>query len=51
MIVVVNAYHVRIPLRRRIRHASQIRKETDNLPFRCVWRRQRNDFVFSVRMI
>lgn len=35
-IVVLTAYHVRIPLRRRIRHASHTRTETDNLLVRCV---------------
>ncbi len=34
-IVALNAYHVRIPLRRRIRHASHTRTETDNLVVRC----------------
>jgi muconate cycloisomerase len=35
-IVALTAYHVRIPLRRRIRHASHTRTETDNLLIRCV---------------
>jgi muconate cycloisomerase len=35
-IVEVTAYHVRIPLRLRIRHASHRRTETDNLVVRCV---------------
>ena len=35
-IVALTAYHVRIPLRRRIRHASHTRTETDNLVVRCV---------------
>ncbi|HEY7152962.1 MAG TPA: dipeptide epimerase [Gemmataceae bacterium] len=35
-IVALTAYHVRIPLRRRIRHASHTRTETDNLLVRCV---------------
>jgi muconate cycloisomerase len=35
-IVALNAYHVRIPLRRRIRHASHTRTQTDNLIVRCV---------------
>jgi L-Ala-D/L-Glu epimerase len=34
-IVALNAYQVRIPLRRRIRHASHTRTETDNLVVRC----------------
>ncbi len=32
----LTAYHVRIPLRRAIRHASHKRTETDNLLIRCV---------------
>jgi L-alanine-DL-glutamate epimerase-like enolase superfamily enzyme len=35
-IVALNAYQVRIPLRRRIRHAAHTRTETDNLLVRCV---------------
>ncbi|HWG43619.1 MAG TPA: dipeptide epimerase [Gemmataceae bacterium] len=35
-IVALTAYQVRIPLRRRIRHASHTRTETDNLVVRCV---------------
>ncbi|HTU22151.1 MAG TPA: dipeptide epimerase [Gemmataceae bacterium] len=35
-IVALTAYQVRIPLRRRIRHASHTRTETDNLLVRCV---------------
>jgi L-alanine-DL-glutamate epimerase-like enolase superfamily enzyme len=35
-IVELTAYHVRIPLRRPIRHASHTRTETDNLIVRCV---------------
>jgi muconate cycloisomerase len=35
-VVELTAYHVRIPLRRRIRHASQSRSETDNVLVRCV---------------
>ena len=35
-IVALNAYQVRIPLRRRIRHAAHTRTETDNLIVRCV---------------
>jgi muconate cycloisomerase len=35
-IVELTAYHVRIPLRRPIRHASHRRTETDNLLVRCV---------------
>jgi muconate cycloisomerase len=35
-IVALTVYHVRIPLRRRIRHASHTRTETDNLIARCV---------------
>jgi L-alanine-DL-glutamate epimerase-like enolase superfamily enzyme len=35
-IAALTAYHVRIPLRRRIRHASHTRTETDNLLVRCV---------------
>jgi muconate cycloisomerase len=34
--VEITAYHVRIPLRRRIQHASHTRWETDNLVVRCV---------------
>jgi muconate cycloisomerase len=34
-IVALTACHVRIPLRRRIRHASHVRTETDNLVVRC----------------
>ena len=34
-IATLTAYHVRIPLRRRIRHASHTRTETDNLLVRC----------------
>jgi L-Ala-D/L-Glu epimerase len=32
----LTAYHVRIPLRKRIRHASHERHDTDNLVVRCV---------------
>src|SRR5947209_14219632 len=32
----LTAYHIRIPLRRPIRHASHRRVETDNLLVRCV---------------
>lgn len=35
-IVSLTAYQVRIPLRRRIRHAAHTRTETDNLLVRCV---------------
>jgi L-alanine-DL-glutamate epimerase-like enolase superfamily enzyme len=35
-IVALTAYQVRIPLRRRIRHAAHTRTETDNLLVRCV---------------
>src|SRR5947207_11880960 len=35
-IVELTAYHVRIPLRRAIRHASHSRTETDNVLVRCV---------------
>jgi L-alanine-DL-glutamate epimerase-like enolase superfamily enzyme len=35
-VVELTAYHVRIPLRRRIRHASHSRSETDNVLVRCV---------------
>jgi muconate cycloisomerase len=35
-IVELTAYHVRIPLRKAIRHASHSRTETDNLLVRCV---------------
>jgi L-alanine-DL-glutamate epimerase-like enolase superfamily enzyme len=35
-IVALTAHQVRIPLRRRIRHASHTRTETDNLVVRCV---------------
>ncbi len=35
-IVELTAYHVRIPLRRPIRHASHRRTETDNVVVRCV---------------
>jgi muconate cycloisomerase len=35
-IAALHAYHVRIPLRRRIRHASHTRTETENLVVRCV---------------
>lgn len=35
-IVELTAYHVRIPLRRPIRHASHTRTETDNLLIRCL---------------
>jgi L-alanine-DL-glutamate epimerase-like enolase superfamily enzyme len=34
-IVALTAYHIRIPLRRRIRHASHTRTETENLLIRC----------------
>src|SRR5208282_2657954 len=34
-IVELTAYHVRIPLRRPIQHASHTRSETDNLIVRC----------------
>jgi muconate cycloisomerase len=34
--VEITAFHVRIPLRRRIQHASHTRWETDNLIVRCV---------------
>lgn len=32
----LTAYHVRIPLRRRIRHASHTRDDTDNVVVRCL---------------
>lgn len=35
-IVELAAFHVRIPLRRVIRHASHVRTETDNVVVRCV---------------
>lgn len=35
-IVELTAFHVRIPLRKPIRHASHTRSETDNLVVRCV---------------
>ena len=35
-VVELTAHHVRIPLRRRIRHASHSRRETDNVLVRCV---------------
>jgi L-alanine-DL-glutamate epimerase-like enolase superfamily enzyme len=35
-IIALNAYQVRIPLRRRIRHAAHTRTETDNLLVRCI---------------
>jgi L-alanine-DL-glutamate epimerase-like enolase superfamily enzyme len=35
-VVELTAYHVRIPLRRMIRHASHSRSETDNVVVRCV---------------
>ncbi len=35
-IATLTAYQVRIPLRRRIRHAAHTRTETDNLLIRCV---------------
>jgi muconate cycloisomerase len=35
-IVELTAYHVRIPLRKAVRHASHSRTETDNLVVRCV---------------
>jgi L-alanine-DL-glutamate epimerase-like enolase superfamily enzyme len=35
-VVELTAYHVRIPLRRPIRHASHTRTETDNVLVRCV---------------
>lgn len=35
-IVELTAYHIRIPLRRSVRHASHRRTETDNLLVRCV---------------
>ena len=35
-VVELTAFHVRIPLRRTIRHASHTRTETDNLLVRCV---------------
>jgi muconate cycloisomerase len=35
-VVELTAFHVRIPLRRPIRHASYTRTETDNLLIRCV---------------
>src|SRR3982074_1230030 len=35
-IVELTAYHVRIPLRKAIKHASHSRTETDNVLVRCV---------------
>jgi L-alanine-DL-glutamate epimerase-like enolase superfamily enzyme len=35
-VVELTAYHVRIPFRRRIRHASHSRTETDNVVVRCL---------------
>src|SRR5229473_6273218 len=34
--VEITAYHVRIPLKRAIKHASHTRTETDNIVVRCV---------------
>src|SRR5438067_11911373 len=35
-VVELEARHVRIPLRRKVTHASHVRTETDNLVVRCV---------------
>ena len=35
-VVELTAYHVRIPLKRTIKHASHERTETDNVIVRCV---------------
>jgi muconate cycloisomerase len=35
-VVELTAYHVRIPLKRTIKHASHVRTETDNVVVRCV---------------
>jgi L-Ala-D/L-Glu epimerase len=35
-IVAINAFQVRIPLRKAIRHASHIRTDTDNLVIQCI---------------
>src|SRR5712691_8026993 len=35
-VVELTAYHVRIPLKRAIKHASHTRTETDNVVVRCV---------------
>jgi muconate cycloisomerase len=35
-VVEITAYHIRIPLRRPIKHASHTRSETDNVLIRCV---------------
>src|SRR5204863_10170344 len=35
-IVELTAYHIRIPLRKPVRHASHTRTETDNVLVRCV---------------
>jgi L-alanine-DL-glutamate epimerase-like enolase superfamily enzyme len=43
-VVELTAYHVRIPLRRAIRHASHYRTETDNLVVRCVLEDQTEGF-------
>ncbi len=35
-VVELTAYHVRIPLRKPVRHASHVRADTDNVLVRCV---------------
>ena len=35
-VVELTAFHVRIPLRRAIQHASHTRTETDNIVVRCL---------------
>src|SRR5947208_13912343 len=35
-VVELEARHVRIPLRRKVTHASHVRTETDNIVVRCV---------------
>jgi len=43
-IVELTAYHIRIPLRKPIRHASHTRTETDNVLIRCVLEDQTQGF-------
>ena len=47
-IVELTALHVRIPLKRAIKHASHVRTETDNLVIRCVLKDGKEGFGESV---
>ena len=49
----LTAWHVRIPLRKPIQHASHTRSDTDNLIVRCTLRRVSEDslWIAEVRVV